>query len=900
MSSLLGTRIGPYQVAEIIGAGGMGEVYRARDSRLNREVALKVLPEAFARDAERLARFKREAQVLASLNHPNIAAIYGFEECADVQALALELVDGPTLADVVARGALPVADVLHIARQIAEALEAAHERGVIHRDLKPANIKLRDDGAVKVLDFGLAKALASGDAGAEVRNEGSAAVGTMQATITSPAMTMQGVVLGTAAYMSPEQAKGRPADKRSDIWAFGCVLFEMLARQRPFDGDDVADTLAYVLTREPTYEALPPETPDAIRRLIRRCLQKDRRRRLADIADARLELEEALTPEREHLRERRGVIERTVQEPAPRRIATRASLIAAGVLTGALLTAICAWLWISLRPAPHLPTVRFEIAAPEQTVFFRGGNTVSVSPDGANVAFLTGDNRTESRIWLRAVNTSAARVLPGTEEAVSPVWSPDGRAIVFGAGVATNKLRIVDVGGGPPLTIGDGVAPGAWGPNGLILFTGTDRRLYSIPSTGGDPVALTTLDDSQQEGRHVGRFWLPDGRRFVFSVESLSGTRSALYIGSRDSPERTKLTESAFGGSYAGGFLFYAREQALTAQRFDADAGRLDGAPLTLVENISAFSVSPSGVLAYTSGDGSTARGFTWTSLDGKALEAVPSPGIVAGLPRPRLSPDARQIAFTRVADAARRDVWLLDVERKVPTRLTTDEASSAPLWSPDGKRLVYTSTRNSAGDLVIRDLSSNRVEPLVTSNINKTALAWSPDGRYVLFSQMTAGIAEIWAVPVDRTREPFAIVKTGFPAGFPTFSPDGKWFAYCEGDSGPDQVYAQPFPPNGTRIRISSTSGASPQWSADGKQILYTSTDDELMIVDVAQEGGTLRVGTPRALFRTLATFLHRGVLFDSPRKRVLLRDVPEAAKRPVLSVVVNWLPEVNAAFSR
>ena len=913
MSGLVGTRLGAYEITGALGAGGMGEVYRARDSRLNRDVALKVLPELFARDTDRLARFKREAQVLASLNHPNIAAIYGFEESDSaagsepVRALVLELVEGPTLADVIARGPIALGDALALARQMADALEAAHERGVIHRDLKPANIKLRPDGTVKVLDFGLAKAFAPAD---------SSSLGTGDSfldgrqisppfespTITSPAMTAAGIVLGTAAYMSPEQAKGRPADKRSDVWAFGCVLFEMLSARRPFAGEDVADTLAFVLTREPDWAALPATVPPSVHTLLRRCLQRDRKKRLADIADARWELDEALSASAPGGGAGTGSPSATA---AP--LHHRSMLWAAGgVVSGLLLALVGGVVWNGPREPPMATAIRFTVDPPDGVGFpLANSSFVSVSPDGRQILFTTGQSRNDYRLWVRPVNALAARELPGSEGARDPLWSPDSRSVVFSAGpVGLGPLRKIDLLGGPPLTLASQGQAGAWSTDGLILFQGADRRIYRVSDRGGDAVAVTELDSAAQEIQHFPRFFLPDNRRFAFVSQSTDRATGALFLASIDGGPRTKLLDAAWHAQRAGDLLVYHRDGKVLAQPFDAAAGRLIGDATLVLEhvafdrargNAASFSVSAGGHLAYRVGE-ATSRRAQWVDLTGKPLGSITIDDLPSAARRPSLSHDGKQLALTRSSEAGKSDVWIFDLERNVPTRITFDEASISPVWSPDDTKLAYWSTRPGATGLYIRALASSSDELVYAASSAATPTAWSPDGSVLLLQVIGQKSAEVWGLRLNGDRKPFALVNTGFFAGHAMFSQDGKWFAYCEGDSG-DQVYAQPFPPDGRRVRLSATTGAAPQWGSDGKRLIYATAQDELMMVAMSGNGPSLRFEPAKPLFKSFATFGHRSVLFDAVRSRILLRETAESTQRPTLQVVLNWTDELRAA---
>ena len=656
MAIAAGARIGPYEVLALLGAGGMGEVYRARDTTLNRDVAIKVLPDLFASDAERLARFTREAQTLAALNHPNIAHIHGLEDNGGVRALVMELVEGEDLSQRVARGALPLDDALAIARQIAEALEAAHEQGIIHRDLKPANIKLRADGVVKVLDFGLAKAL---EPGSGIGDGGSPNLANSP-TITSPAMTMRGMILGTAAYMAPEQAKGKPVDKRADIWAFGCVLYEMLAGRRAFDGDDISTTLAAVLLKDPEWHALPASTPVALRRLLTRCLTKDPKARLRDIGEARVRIDELLggapdeagapviTPARSGWR--RGVP-----------WAAAGALALGSMLIGAV---------VARRSAGDVTStavpVTFAIAPPENTSFGgpAGGGTgsatqVAVSPDGRNIAFVAGA-QAAYRIYLRPVSSLAARAIPGTEGGTFPFWSPDSRFVGF---FADGKLKKVPIAGGPAVVLCD--APfgrgGSWSRDNVILLAPGEianakgrEALWRVSSAGGVPAVVTRVDPANADTRHRWPHFLPDGRHFiyteVFGAPGTGAKPSNIRIGSLEPGEAdVTLLQAESSAAYASGHVLFARDATLMALPFDPETRQPAGGAFPVAERVSqegsryvGASVSENGTLVYGSDDSLAVTELTWRDRTGRALGSVGGPAPYFNL---ALSPEERRVA---------------------------------------------------------------------------------------------------------------------------------------------------------------------------------------------------------------------------------------------------------------
>ena len=899
-----GTRLGPYEILSAIGAGGMGEVYRAHDTKLGRDVALKVIRDTFALDADRVARFKREAQVLASLNHPHIAAIYGFEDSGETHALVLELVEGETLADRIAHGPVSIDEALPIARQICEALEAAHEHGIIHRDLKPSNIKITPDGVVKVLDFGLAKLAESAGGGQSAASSELS----LSPTITSPAMmTGVGMLLGTAAYMSPEQAKGRPADKRSDVWAFGCVLYEMLTGKRPFAGEDVSDTLAFILTREPDWSALPPNTPAAIRRLLRRCLDKNAKERLRDIGDARLEIKEALTAPAD---------ETVVSTPAPAMAGRGARLwpatAAALLLTALALAAVVVYL---LRSTGKPAVVRFVVSPPEKTAFSFSGaaggsvafNSGTISPDGRRLIFSLQDAAGKVLLWVRPVDSLAAQPLPGTEDPTLPFWSPDSRFVGFFAG---GKLKKIDVTGGPPLTLCDAPNPrgGAWSRDGVIVFApSSSGPLYHVSAAGGEPVAVTKLQSGQ--AFHRSPSFLPDGRHFVFRAQ---GASAGIFVGSLDSEETTRLLGADTQAVYAPpGYLLFVRQGTLLAQSFDASRLQLAGEPFPIAERVvgdagnglGAFSVSDSGVLTYrTGGTSGVDMQMAWFDRQGKQIEPVGMPAPYQGVD---LSPDGTRVAAHR-HDGQGGDIWLLERTRGTTSRFTFDAAqdNASPLWSPDGSRIVFTSLRGGSWGLYQKlSNGAGNDELLLRANAPVASLSWSRDGRFIAYwlgEQKTRG--DIWVLPLAGDRKPFPFAQTPFAEGGGQISPDGRWIAYYSDETGRNEVYVRPFPSGAGKWQISTDGGRWPRWRRDGKELLYmwSSTPPKLFAVDVKASGATLEASVPKGLFDTGVTIpAHSGGPYlpyaASPDgQRFLLARPPstgadDAASAPI-TVVMNW----------
>ena len=885
MAIASGTRLGPYEVTAPIGAGGMGEVYRAHDTTLNRDVALKVLPELFALDPDRLARFKREAQVLAALNHPNIAAIYGFEGTGGAQALVLELVEGPTLADRIAQGPIPLAEALPIAKQIADALEAAHEHGIIHRDLKPANIKVRDDGTVKVLDFGLAKAL-EGDV---------AAANVSQSPTLSVAATRLGVILGTAAYMSPEQARGKAVDRRADIWAFGCVLYEMLSGKRAFGGDDVTVTLARVVEREPDFDALSPSVPARVRQALRVCLRKDPKQRGGDIRDVRLALE--------------GAFETAVpQTTAPGgRLAWMASLAAAALLIAAM--AIPALRHLRETPAPPLPETRTEIVTPATAYPV----SFALSPDGRQIVFVaSGDG--PSRLWLRSLASSTAQPLAGTEGAVYPFWSPDSRSVGF---FADGRLKRIDIGGGAPQTLATAASGrgGTWSADGMILFTpnATVSPLFLVPASGSEAAAVTNLD---RQSNQLFPFFLPDGRQFLFYAQGAPET-AGIYLGSLESGETKRLTpDGGTAGVYlSSGWLLWVRAGTLVAQRLDLERQALTGDPVTLADPVafevnfgaSAVSVSASGLVAYRSG-GASPRQLAWFDRSGKALGALGAPD-ENDLGAPSVSPDGRRVAVRRTV-GGNTDIFLLNGTRT--SRFTFDAAiDRLPIWSPDDSRIAFDSNRKGLRNLYQKPSSGAGVEELlVESDQNKILSDWSADGRFLLyFSVDPQTDRDLWVLPMRADRMPWVFLKTRFSEKVGQFSPDGRWVAYESNESGRLEIYIRPFvepadsgatghaaAATGGQWQVSTAGGIYPRWRPDGRELYYLGPNGEMMAAPITATGTTLEPGASVVLFPTRiyggGADNQQHWQYDVTRDgRFLINTVLDDNASPI-TLIQNWKP--------
>jgi serine/threonine protein kinase/Tol biopolymer transport system component len=885
MAILTGRRLGPYEILSAIGAGGMGEVYQAHDTKLGRDVAIKVLPANFVNDLERLSRFQREARMLAALNHANIATIYGLEQADGVTCLVMELVSGETLAERVKAGPLGIEEALKIAIQIAEALEAAHEKGIIHRDLKPANVKLTPEGKVKVLDFGLAKAFAGDAANDDPSNS----------PTLSAAATMQGTILGTAAYMSPEQARGKVCDKRTDIWAFGCVFYELLSGKQAFHGEDVTDILAAVVRAEPDWSRLPGEIPQGIRVLLRRCLRKDRRQRLPDAGAARIEIEEALSGA--------GVAESvppaSVEQRRP--LAWIASTVALIVAFGSL-----AFVYFRQAP-PVVQTLRYQLSLPDNAEF----RMFQLSPDGRNLAYTrrAGNNR----LFVRALDSLEEHEIPGTDGTTDPFWSPDSTHIAF---FAQGKLKQVALSGGPATNIAD--APdargGTWGSDGTIVFAPTVYGGLSrvSPSSGGPstPLKLPVAD------RDSLRFpaFLPDSGRFFYVYEYQGGPKAedaGLYVGFLDGtppirilPDISTARFVPSPGLRASGHLLFRRDTTLMALPFDPAALKATGEAFPLADPVpdmgripdAAFTVSANGILIYLSGGGaSQEREITWLDRAGKRGKSLLKQ---KGIDSFALSPNGAQVMYSTGSQNARGDLWLYDLPHGTKQRFTFEPFNAHwPLWSPDGAAIVFSS-------LPLYELfrkatqTSAKEESLGVKGTNARATSWAGDGKLLAYSQTGDTTKDdIWLLQLDGDRKPKLFKQTPFNETAGQISPDGRWMVYDSDASGQYEIYIEPMPGGGAQRQISLGGGQSPVWRGDGRE-LYFVLGSKLMAVEM-KPGTDLTFGTPHELFSglNLITNPRQRAVYPSADGNQFLALLPtgDASAGSPITVVTNWLAELK-----
>ena len=873
-----GTRLGPYEIVAPIGAGGMGEVYRARDTKLGREVALKVLPVAFAADAERMGRFEREARVLASLNQSNIASIYGFEDSGSTRALVMELVEGPTLADRIAKGPIPVDEALAIARQIAEALEYAHERGIVHRDLKPANIKLTANDSVKILDFGLAKAL-EGDPG-QVDISSSPTISRMA--------TQAGIILGTAAYMSPEQAKGKSVDRRTDVWSFGCVLYEMLTAKMPFSGETVTDTLAAVIRAQPDWSLLPKDTPAHIRVLLQRCLQKDPKQRLRDIGDARIAIEEVLSGAAEEVARSAGEI-----PPLWRRALPWA--LAAG-LTVALIAVLLTW---KFAPAiPQRSSVLSYIPPPAGTTFHDFGfspGPVVVSPDGKRLAFSATDQYGVTKLYVRPLGSDEAQAISGTEGAAIPFWSPDGGSLGF---VADQKLKTVNLANGNVEVLANAAEDacaddGAWSPSGTILYTpmGCAGPIDQISASGGKPSPVTKLDSG--DTGDTSPAFLPDNRHFLYSSSANSGS---IWMGSLGSSEPKLILKDAGSPEFADGHLLFTRDNRVFAQPFDVATGTIDGESIPLAKAQS-YSAS-SGVLAF---QGGTQEGrLQWFDKDGNPLGSV---GPTAVYNSVRISPDGTRIlAEVQEPQSNSSDLWSFPAAGGPGTRLTFGPGlKEFGAWSPDGTYVAYTCLPDGKPGICRKPANGSGTEEelhtlgreITGSGITSpNVVDWSPDGRYISWNQHVtkAALTELSVLPLFGDRKPFQPAPVSANQFDGRFSPDGRWLAYFSYETGRPEVYVVPFPGPGGKFQISQNGGWNVHW--DKKSHLYFETmGNRLMEAELGFSGGAVQVKAVHPLFQlNLPSFADPfyDVGPDGSRFLVITSTDPNASR--FIGLLLDW----------
>jgi len=889
-----GTRFGPYEIIDLVGAGGMGEVYRATDTKLGREVAIKTLPPAFATDQERLARFEREAKLLATINHAYIAAIYWLDEYEGTQYLAMEFVEGETLEEKLKSGSLPVEDALRLSLQIAEGLEAAHEKGVVHRDLKPANVMVTPDGVVKVLDFGLAKAF-SGDP-----NQASPA----HSPALSQAMTQQGLVLGTAGYMSPEQASGQATDQRADIWAFGVVLYEMLTGLPLFTGESIPHILADILRSEPDWNRLPKNIHPRLRLLLERCLKKRVRDRYHSISDARIDIEDVLN-------DPQGVTPRSGTDASrpDRSVAISAAAVATVAVVGLLAVFVVPLL--APRTAENVSNMRLDVVTPPTT----SPASFALSPDGRQLAFVA-DGESGAQLWVRPLDRVEARPLDSTLGAAFPFWAPDSSAIAF---FADGQLKRVSATGGQPAVVASAPSArgGAWAADGVIVFAPDTNGVLvrADAGGGGTPVPLTTLTSE-----HISHRWpmfLPDGRRFLFSALGTDGNPTGVYLGSTDSSESVRVADGNTHAAFVQpGYLLVISRGALLAYPFDVERAAVTGEPVTVaapvgfqINALGAFSVSRTGLLAYRA-LGESLRELVWIDRTGARVGSAGS--VDASVPTDAtLAPDGGRVAVARWAQG-NEDIWLYDAARGLSRATDNPAFDSGPLWSPDGERIVFSSNRNGSFGLFMKSATvSGDERPLLVVEQNLFPLDWSPDGRYLLYTEETENkAADLWALSLDA--EEAQSVPVAAQAEFDEvqgkFSPDGRWIAYASNRTGIYEIFVEPFPnPSGVgREQISIGGGTFPIWALDGTELYFLSPDNTLMAVS-RPDGRTtppFDYLAPVPLFSTRLVLSGTNIFPTGPFSRAqyavaadggFLMNLYASDAVPPINIVLGWRGELG-----
>jgi eukaryotic-like serine/threonine-protein kinase len=886
----------------------MGEVYKARDTRLDRIVAIKVLPPELALDPQFRERFDREARAISALDHPNICALYDVGDEGGTSFLVMQFLDGEPLTDRLARGALPLDDALRIAIEIAGALDRAHRAGIVHRDLKPGNIVLTKSGA-KLLDFGLAKTTALADATAR----SPVADVTRTPTISAP-LTQQGMLLGTFQYMAPEQIEGDEADARTDVFAFGAVFYEMLTGRKAFEGKTQASIIGAIMAANPApVSALQPLAPASLDRVVKKCLAKDSDARWQSAADLRDELQ-WIASAQTHNGTSPGEVPGAPRERLWRAVAAACAAGAAAAATVAGVT-----LYRARQVAPGPLVARFDIVPPANVGFTTGGAqsamsvTGIVSPDGTRVMFTAGEPGSGPKVWVRAIDSFEAHPVDGTDGAMFPFWSPDGNSIAFFI-QDTNRLRRVHATGGAPQTICElppAARPprgGTWSRDGVVLFGTGGGGIYRVSADGGQANPVTSRDSERREISHRWPSFLPDARHFLYWVNTPSDATSGVWVASTDGGEPRRIVGSDTNAVFeSAGFLIFSRDGALVRQRFDPSTLAVSGGTTTVAEQVAsdlvygfgAFSVSDNGVLAYRA---ATIAGnqFAWVDRSGRVVETVGPPGNYQG---PAMSPDGTRLAFRRTVQTS-SDIWILDLRRGGMARFTMNPGvEHDAVWSPDGAWIYYTSDQTGTAAIFRKAADSSRPEELIYSNpvapvSGLVANDVSPDGKYLLLFQSlgTSTGYDVFVLPIDGDRRPVPVVQTPTTDSETHFSPDGRWIAYYSMDSGRREVFVQPFPSTGARWQVSNAGGRQPLWRADGRELFYVTDDHKFMAVDINPKDGTLDYGTPHLLFtmRANVNSTRNSYVPSRDGQRFLVNMLRDSVDTPI-SVVVNWTAELN-----
>ena len=899
MTLAAGTRLGPYEILSPLGAGGMGEVYKAKDTRLERTVAVKVLPSRLSASPESRQRFEREARTISQLSHPHICALYDVGRESETDYLVMELLEGEVLAARLAKGALPLEQTLKHGVEIADALDKAHRQGIVHRDLKPGNVMLTKSG-VKLLDFGLAKAIAT-----------PAEKGSLTSLPTQQGLTQEGTILGTFQYMAPEQLEGKEADARTDIFALGATLYEMATGNKAFTGTSQASLIGAILHKEPPpISTSEPMSPPALDRIVKTCLAKDPEDRFQTAHDVRLQLQ--------WIAEGGSAAGLPVPVAAARKSRERIAW-ALAALASVVALGLAAFVLTHRREPPLM--IQTTILPPEKSAFVFDSGPMALSPDGARLAFAAPTPDGRSLLWVHPLKGMAAQPLAGTEGATYPFWSPDSRFLGFFSG---GKLKKIDASGGPSQTLCDAQQGrgGTWNREGIILFSPSPRDPISqVSAAGGAPAPLTVLDKSKGEFSHRFPFFLPDGRHFLYSAYSVQAglgpkDSATLYVGSLDSKERSLLLRTRSNAVFvprkamsAEGQLLFVRERTLVAQGFDSERLRLKGEAVPVGESVAyfasvgygVFAASENGFLAYQPGGGEGLSRLAWFDRSGKEIETIGAPLDYA---HPRLSHDGRRVTVDVVdAKSGNSDIWVIDLQRSTSTRLTFGPSNNSnPIWSPDDSRIAFSSNRNGIPDLYQKSSSgTGSEEPLYLEPTSaKLASDWSLDSRFIAFSAIgmtTKSGYDLWTLSL-ADRKPQVFLSTPASEVQSRFSPDGHWLAYVSDESGKQEVYVQPFPASGGKWQISTTGGKEPVWSRDGKELFYSTgdPDNKLMAVDV-KTGPSFEAGTPKALFEM---HLNRSALssrydVSTDGKRFLLNVPVGEFKSNPITLVQNWTVELK-----
>jgi eukaryotic-like serine/threonine-protein kinase len=902
----INSTISHYRIISKLGAGGMGEVYRALDTRLDREVAIKVLPAAFAQDAERLRRFEQEARATSALNHPNILTVYDIGSHEGAPFIVAELLEGEELRAQLEEGALPVRKALDYAQQIAAGLTAAHEKAIVHRDLKPENLFVTKDGRVKILDFGLAK----------LRPPRNVSAGSDVAT--QKQLTNPGTIMGTVAYMSPEQVRGQDLDHRSDIFSFGIILHEMLSGRRPFTGESQVEVMNAILKEDPPelHETNQKISP-ALDKIVQRCLEKKPERRFQTASDLGFALEAlsaaTLTPSGSRLETGLPMVAESQPLTGKARLFgnARAAWVAAGLLLLALLAALPLAIAHLRQPAGAAQLLKLSMTLPGNVLLSGMGSSFALSPDGRRLAFIAFSEGKE-RLWVRSLDSDTAQPLAGTEGVTNispPFWSPDSRFVGF---FAEGKLKTIDAAGGPVQVLCNVSASrgGAWNRDGTILFGTAVSPIARVGATGGEPQPVTTFDQTRGEATHRWPCFLPDGRHFIYFVRSNRPEYNGAYLGSLDGNVAKLLVKTNTNALYAPpGYLLFLRNDTLLAQPFDAGKLELSGEPLPIAEHVShsigqrlaAITVAENGVLAFRSG-GSGGNLPVWFDRRGHKLGSLDALGKDGAYVSVALSRDEQHAAIERVdPQPGNIDIWLFDLVRKIPSRFTSHPANDwRPIWSPDGREIVFSSLRAGSWDLYLKKTDGlSQEEPLFKpSGLYNIPDDWSPDGKFIVYTRNDQKTKEdLWVLPMTGNRQPHPLLQSEFNEGQAQFSPDGKWIAYSSDETGTREVYLQPFPASGDKRRVSTGGGESPRFRRDGHELFYISGDRKIMAVEI-KLGAAFEARAPVALFEThllIEAAFTRSYAVSGDGQRFLVNSAGDGTDKTPISVVVNWTAGVK-----